>query len=102
MKMIVMSVFDTAAVSFGRPWFLPSKGVGIRSFTDEVNRKDADNQLYQHPEDFILYELGLFDDAVGSFELLEKPVQVCRAADVAVRSAGAPVDLNQVRSRLSS
>lgn len=64
----IISVFDRAAGCFGTPFFVPAKGVGVRSFTDEVNRDDKANQLFQHPDDFDLYTLGTFDDNAGSFD----------------------------------
>jgi len=73
MKMLVCTIRDRAAEAYGRPFFLPATGVAIRSFQDEVNRKAEDNQVYQHPDDFDLYELGLFDDFSGKFELHEQP-----------------------------
>jgi hypothetical protein len=45
----------------------------IRSFSDEINRSDAENQLYNHPDDFDLYEFGEFDDNSGIFTLHELP-----------------------------
>ena len=62
MKLIVCSVKDRAADAFGRPMFVPSQGVAIRSFSDELNRNDPENQLYNHPDDFDLYDFGTFDD----------------------------------------
>jgi hypothetical protein len=52
---------------------LPATGVAIRSFQDEVNRNAEDNQMYAHPDDFDLYELGIFDDFDGKFDLHEAP-----------------------------
>ena len=73
MKMIVVSIKDRAADAFGRPFYVPSVGVAIRSFQDEVNRASDDNQMYQHSDDFDLFELGSFDDSTGTFELFESP-----------------------------
>jgi hypothetical protein len=73
MKLVLCTVKDRAADAFGRPMFVPSVGVAIRSFSDEVNRKDAENQLYNHPDDFDLYELGEFDDNTGLFTLHDQP-----------------------------
>ena len=73
MKLVLCSVKDRAADAYGRPMFVPSVGVAIRSFSDEVNRKDPDNQLNNHPDDFDLYELGEFDDNTGLFALHEQP-----------------------------
>lgn len=73
MKLNICSVKDRAADAFGRPMFVPSTGVAIRSFSDELNRNDADNQLYNHPDDFDLYEFGVFDDNTGLFDLHDQP-----------------------------
>lgn len=73
MKQIICTVKDRAADAYGRPMFVPSAGVAIRSFSDEINRDNAENQLYNHPDDFDLYELGEFDDNTGLFSLHEQP-----------------------------
>jgi len=73
MKQIICTVKDRAADAYGRPMFVPSAGVAIRSFSDEINRDNADNQLFNHPDDFDLYELGEFDDNSGLFALHEQP-----------------------------
>lgn len=73
MKLVLCTVKDRAADAYGRPMFVPSVGVAIRSFSDEVNRDDPENQLNRHPDDFDLYELGEFDDNTGLFALHEQP-----------------------------
>jgi len=73
MKLSLCSVKDRAADAYGRPMFVPSTGVAIRSFSDEINRAADDNQLYNHPDDFDLYEFGEFDDNSGRFNLHEEP-----------------------------
>lgn len=73
MKMIVCTIKDRAADAYGRPFYVPAVGVAIRSFQDEVNRPSDDSQIYQHPDDFDLFELGSFDDGTGQFELFETP-----------------------------
>ena len=85
MKMVICSIRDSAADAYGRPFFLPSVGVAIRSFTDEVNRPSEDNQIYQHPEDFDLFELGEFDDTTGRFVLLDVPKHLALGRMVKVR-----------------
>ena len=73
MKLVLCSVKDRAADAYGRPMFVPSTGVAIRSFSDEINRQEAENQLYNHPDDFDLFEFGTFDDNTGKFDLHEEP-----------------------------
>ena len=81
---IICSVKDRAADAFGRPLFVASKGIALRSFTDEVNRAAEDNQMYNHPDDFDLYELGTFDDSTGIIRMLPQPVVLAMAKSVKV------------------
>lgn len=73
MKLILCSTRDRAAEAFGRPMFVPSIGVALRAFSDEINRNDPNNQLYNHSDDFDLYDLGTFDDATAQFEIKNPP-----------------------------
>lgn len=82
MLQVIVSVKDTAAQAFGRPLFVPAIAVAVRSFRDEVNRKDSTDDLARHPEDFELYELGSFDDSTGIIELVNPPRLVARAKDL--------------------
>jgi hypothetical protein len=85
MVSVIVSVRDSAAEAFGRPMYLQSLGVAIRSFTDEVNREDKDNQLFNHPDDFDLYELGVFDDSIGKYEIRDNPSIIVRGKDVKIK-----------------
>jgi hypothetical protein len=73
MIQIVCAVKDRAADAYGRPFFVATVGVAIRSFMDEVNRDAPDNQLFAHPDDFDLFELGTFDDSNGLIVMLPEP-----------------------------
>jgi hypothetical protein len=86
MKLNICSVKDRAADAFGRPMFVPSTGVALRSFSDEINRADSDNQLNNHPDDFDLYEFGLFDDNTGLFELYEQPKLLALGKQVKIKN----------------
>lgn len=83
MRYKVFSVRDRAIDAFGQPFFGVSRGGAIRSFADEVNRKDDNNQLYKHPEDFDLYYLGEFNDSDGCFDLA-RPEQIAVGKDVRI------------------
>lgn len=85
MKVVIVALKDRATDTFGVPSFVPHLGGALRSFADEVNRKGEGNQLAAHPEDFDLFELGVYDDSKGSFEVLERPRQVAVGKDL-VRS----------------
>lgn len=66
MKHVVYSVYDRAAQFYGRPFFVVAAGQATRSFRDEVNRSDS--EFGKHPDDYDLWQLGLFDDVSGFFE----------------------------------
>lgn len=74
MKMEIVAVRDRATEAYAQPIFVPALGVAIRSFQDEVNREDPNNNLNLHPEDFALFHLGTYDDNTGLFDTLEAPV----------------------------
>lgn len=83
MKLVIVAIKDRAIDAFGTPFFVAHLGGALRSFSDEVNRRDPEgkNQLAAHPEDFDLYEIGVYDDASAKFELLERPRQVAVGKD---------------------
>lgn len=88
MKQFILSVRDAASGMFRHPAHVPSVGMHMRAFSDEVNRLAPDNLLYHHPEDFDLYDLGEFDDETGEYTCRE-PRVVMRGRD-AVRGRELP------------
>jgi hypothetical protein len=82
MKLIICSVRDSAADAFGRPFFMSSVGIAIRSFTDEVNNETPDNPLNKHPKDFALYELGEYDDNTAMIVCHDQPKLLIHADQV--------------------
>lgn len=81
MVLIVVGIRDTAVDAFMRPWFVPSTGMAIRSFQDEV--RNAESPMAKHPADYTLFQLGSFDEDSGKFENLDSPRQLVRGLDVA-------------------
>lgn len=71
-KKIVCAVYDHAVQCFGQPFYVRARGEAVRSFTDEVNRAAQENNLYQHPEDFDLTQVAVFDDESGKFEEVQE------------------------------
>lgn len=84
MRLIMCAVRDRAADAYARPMFVPSVGIAIRSFSDEVNRKAEDNQMYNHADDFDLFELGEYDDETAKFIILDSPKQLAIGKQVKV------------------
>jgi len=79
----IVSIYDQAIGAYSRPVFVQSTGVAIRSFSDEVNREDQNNEMKRHPADFSLFHLGSFDDSTGLFVNIEPlPALLVQASNV--------------------
>lgn len=82
---VIFAVKDLAVQAFGIPFFVRSKGEAIRSFTDEANGKgSANSAIHAHPEDYELYELGVYDDEDAALVPHQKPIHVVRAKDLLI------------------
>jgi len=81
----IVSVKDRAVDAYNRPFYVPTIGSAIRSFTDEVNRKESEMQA--HPEDYDLYDMGTFCDQTGTFLPPEGgiPRVISRAQDLIIK-----------------
>lgn len=76
----ICAVRDRQLDAFLRPFTAESIGQAQRAFTDEVNRKDSD--MYKHPEDYELFQIGTFDTNTGEIQATAKPVQVALASNL--------------------
>lgn len=63
-RLFVCAVRDRAIDSFGTPIFVVATGQAIRSFADEIN--NGESQFAKHPDDYDLYQLGMFDSDEGT------------------------------------
>lgn len=79
MKLQVYAVLDKAVGAFTRPFFLRTRGEAIRSFTEAC--QDEKTDFCKHPDDFVLYYNGVFDDNTGMFDSIE-PERVIGAREV--------------------
>ena len=71
MKLEVFAVFDDKIKAYMRPFFVRSKGEAIRTWVDSVN--DSQSPFSKHPEDYVLFHIGEYDESTGSFENLPAP-----------------------------
>lgn len=60
----IYSVFDNKAELFGNPFVMKTNGEALRAFKSLVN--DKNTMPGQHPGDFVLLNLGKFDDTTGA------------------------------------
>lgn len=79
MKTNCYSLFDSKAAVYGTPLFAVNDAMAIRSFKRLVN--DPNTMVNSSPEDFSLYKIGTFDDAVGVLDGCE-PVAIVNASSL--------------------
>lgn len=62
------SIYDGAVSAYLKPFFSDHKANAIRAFIQLVNDKgNLDNAIAQHPDQFTLFEIGIFDSNSGVF-----------------------------------
>lgn len=80
MKIKIFAVLDTKTGIYSHPMFMHTTGAMMRAWVDTVN--DPKSSMNKHPEDYVLFELGEYDDAHGRFLNNEAPVSLGVAAEV--------------------
>lgn len=98
------AVYDLKALNFGVPFFMSSVGAAVRGFADLAN--DAQSSVNKHPEDYQLFEIGEYDDAVGLLKDLHPSRLLAQASDFmerkpAVVSKGAFPSVSEIREVVS-
>ncbi len=59
MKSQMFVIYDSKANAYMQPWFLTTKPMAIRAFTDCI--ADPKHNFGAHPEDYTLFDIGTFD-----------------------------------------
>lgn len=72
-------IYDTKAKGYLNPWFMPNDDMALRAFTDHSN--DLNTPIGQHPEDYILYRIGTYDNDTAELTALS-PVNLAKASQV--------------------
>lgn len=79
--MYLYSVYDSKGKYYDQPRLYRNSADASRAF--ESACKDQNSSFYKFPKDFILYEIGSFDQNTGTIMPLEKINHVCSAVDYA-------------------
>lgn len=59
----IFSVKDLKADAFASPFFFGRVEVAVRTFADALT--EPGHPMSAHPDDYVLYQLGAFDDETG-------------------------------------
>jgi len=71
------SLYDAGAQAYLRPFWSDHKTNAQRSFRQLVNQRDnRDNMVANHPDQFVLFELGVFDECTGVYTAHSVPLNL--------------------------
>jgi len=79
------SIYDQGVNSFLRPFWSDHKANAIRSFQKMINdESQPDNMVRDHPDQFTLFEIGIFDSSNGLFTSHEMPLTCGKALEYVI------------------
>lgn len=64
MELKIFAIYDIKAEAYLQPFFLPTVGMALRSWTEAVN--DPQTKFHLHPSDYTLFQIGTFNQTNGS------------------------------------
>ena len=65
MLLKMYSLYDSKTEAYIAPFYSKAKGDAIRQVTQIVNDPNSKHDFGKYPEDFTLFEVGVFDDTTG-------------------------------------
>lgn len=74
MKLPVIAVFDKKLGVYERPFVVRMSGEAIREW--DIVRKDTNTKIGKNPEDFDLFQIGTYDDELGTLENAQPKVHL--------------------------
>ena len=77
--MKIFSVYDSKAEYYQKPFLSEHIGDVLRTFKDVAN--DETNPIGKHPEDYVLFLIGEFDQQTGALVPSETKVSLGHALD---------------------
>lgn len=90
----LFAIYDSGARFFGPPLMSPNLTMFKRSL-DLHLRDNPQAPMFEYPDDFIVYDLGMIDEETGAIEPRDPPVRVATIGELMVRRPGTvpPLDV---------
>lgn len=80
----VFAVYDTAVKAYMRPVFVRNAGEARRAFSEEINTSNT--VLNRYPSDYVLFDLGFWNDDTGEFSSHKAPVRIAVGSELVSKS----------------
>lgn len=82
---VIVGIKDLKANTFIEMGAVTNTGVAIRAFSEQINKNDPQNNFYKWPDDFNIYQLGVYDPRSGKLAGADIPVLLAAGISVKVR-----------------
>lgn len=67
--MNIYSIFDNKALAYNQPFLMKNDNMATRAFSNLAN--DPESNISANPDDFVLYQIGSFDETTGLISHLD-------------------------------
>ena len=84
----IFSVYDSKAQIYTNPFYQHNQQMAMRTFSDAINHPE--HQFARNPEDYTLFEVGVFDDEHCEITMLTTPLPLGLAIEYASKGARQP------------
>lgn len=84
----VFAVHDMKAKAFLQPFYSPSIGSALRAFGDACG--EVGSPFNKHPEDYVIYEIGTYDDSTGALVAIPVVKMLGSAVDYVSHAVKSP------------
>lgn len=78
--LVLVSVRDVVSKSYDHPRCFRTVGEAVRAF--EQTCKDPKSSFAQNPSDYMMEQIGSFDELSGHIDVLEKPLLLTTAKQI--------------------
>lgn len=95
MQLLVFSVYDRAAMTYGHPFYMVNSPAASRAFIDAFDNPQS--MLAKHPDDFDLRMIARFDDELGKFEPVPTETVMTGAEVARMRPAHPELPLSETK-----
>ena len=79
MEFELYCIYDVSEQRYGIPMAQTNDATAMRGFAHEAMKPDS--IWNSHPQDFILYKVGVFNSGTGEITAYPAPERICSATD---------------------
>lgn len=79
-KLTIFTVRDSKADAYLVPYHMPNVPLAVRIMANSVN--DPEHPFCLNPEDYSLYEIGVFDELTGKVTPHEAPIHILNLVEL--------------------